>query len=50
MWCWSRIARISWTDGVKYEKVLQRVKEERIILQRIKIRNVTWIDHILYRN
>jgi len=50
MWCWGWMARISWTDRVKYEEVLQRVKEERIILQRIKRRNATWIDHILYRN
>jgi len=50
MWCWSRMVRISWTERVKYEEVLQRVTEEMIILQRIKRRNATWIDHILYRD
>jgi len=39
---------ISWTDRVKNE-VLQRVKEERNILQTIKIRKVKWIGHILCR-
>ena len=40
---------ISWTDRVKNEEVLQRVKEERNILQTIKIRKVKWIGHILCR-
>jgi hypothetical protein len=30
--------------------VLQRVKEERIITQRIKTRKANWIGHILRRN
>jgi len=49
MWCWSRMTRISCTDRVECEEVLQRVKEDRMILQRIKRRNVAWINHILYR-
>jgi len=32
------------------EEVLQRVNEERNILQTIKRRNAYWIGHILYRN
>jgi len=32
MWCCSRMEKISWTDHVRNEEVLQRVKEERIIL------------------
>jgi len=32
MQCWRRM-EISWTDRVRYEKVLQRVKEERNILK-----------------
>ena len=31
-------------------KLLQRVKDERNILQTIKIRKVTWIGHILRRS
>ena len=26
MWCWRRMEKISWTDRVKYEEVLHRVK------------------------
>jgi hypothetical protein len=32
------------------EEVLQRVKEERKILQNIKRRKTNWIGHILFRN
>ena len=28
MWCLKRLEKISWTDCVKNEEVLQRVKEE----------------------
>jgi hypothetical protein len=35
MWCCRRMEKISWTDYVKYEKVLLRVKEQRNILQEI---------------
>jgi hypothetical protein len=36
MWYWRRIEKISWTDGVRSEGVLQRVKEDRNILHTIK--------------
>jgi hypothetical protein len=29
MWCWRRMEKISWTDRVRNEEVLHRVKEER---------------------
>jgi hypothetical protein len=35
---------------VRNEEVLQRVKEERIIVQTIKRRKANWIGHILHRN
>jgi hypothetical protein len=41
---------ISWTDRVRNEEVLQRVKEERSILQGVKRRKVNWIGHIFHRN
>jgi hypothetical protein len=41
--------KISWTDRVKNYELLQRVKEERNILQAIKIRRVKWIGYILRR-
>jgi predicted HD phosphohydrolase len=37
MGCWRRIEKITWTDHVK-DEVLQRVKEERNILHKIKRR------------
>jgi hypothetical protein len=39
-----------WTDHVRNEEVLYRVKEERHILQRIKRRKANWIGHILRGN
>jgi hypothetical protein len=50
MWCWRRMEKISWTDRVRNEEVLHRVKEERNIVHTIKIRNANWIGHILRRN
>jgi hypothetical protein len=32
MWCWRRIEKISWTDHVRNEEVLLRVKGQRNIL------------------
>jgi hypothetical protein len=42
--------KISWTDRVRNEEVLHRVKEERNILHTIKRRKTNWIGHILRRN
>jgi hypothetical protein len=50
MWCWRRMEKISWTEGVRNEEVLHRVKEERNILNTIKRRKANWIGHILRRN
>jgi replicative superfamily II helicase len=49
VWCWRRMEKISWTDRVRNEEVLHRVKEERNILHTIK-RKANWIGHILRRN
>jgi hypothetical protein len=38
MWCWRRMPKISWTDHVRSEEVLQTVKVERNILHTIKRR------------
>jgi len=37
---------ISWTDHVRIEEVLLRVKEQRNILQEISKRKANWIGHI----
>jgi inosine/xanthosine triphosphate pyrophosphatase family protein len=50
MWCWRRTEKIRWTDRVRSEEVLHRVKEERNILHTIKRRKANWICHILRRN
>ena len=44
------LEKISSTDHVRNEEVLQTVKEERNIVYRIKIRKANWSDHILSRN
>jgi hypothetical protein len=36
--CWRRMEKISWTDRVRNEEVLHRVKEERNIVHTIKRR------------
>jgi hypothetical protein len=41
MWCWRRMEKISWTDRVRNEGVLHRVKEERNILHTIKEERLT---------
>jgi hypothetical protein len=38
MWCWRRMEKISWTDRVRNEEVLHRVKEERNIIHTVKRR------------
>jgi hypothetical protein len=41
---------IMWTDRVKNEEILHRVKEERSILHTIKRRKANRIGHTLRRN
>ena len=43
MWCWRRMEKISWTDHVRNEDVLLRVKEQRNILHEIRKRKTNWI-------
>ena len=50
MWCWRRMEKISWTDHVRNEEVLLRVKGQRNILHEIRKRKANWIGHILRRN
>jgi len=42
--------KISWTDYVRNEGVLLRVKEQRNILHEVRKRKANWIGHILRRN
>jgi hypothetical protein len=41
MWCWRRMEKISWTDHVRNENLLLRVKEQRNILHEIRKRKQT---------
>jgi len=50
IWFWRRMEKISWTDHVRNEEVLIRVKEQRNILHEIRKRKANWIGHILCRN
>jgi len=50
MWCWMKMQKISWTDYVRNEEVLLRVKEQRNILHEMRKRKENWIGHILRKN
>jgi len=43
MWCWRKTEKISWTDHVRNEEVLLRVKEQRNILHEIYKWKVNWM-------
>jgi hypothetical protein len=47
---WRRMEKITWTDHVRNEEVLFRVKEMGNILYEISKRKANWIGHILSRN
>jgi hypothetical protein len=50
MSCWRRMEKISWTDNVRNEEVLLRVKEQRNILHEISKWKANRSGHILCRN
>jgi hypothetical protein len=50
MQCWRRMEMTSWTDCVRNEEALRRVKEERNILQTMKRRKANQIGHMLHGN
>jgi len=50
MWCWRRMEKIVWSEHVRNEKVLLRVKEQWNIIHEIRKRKANWIGHILCRN
>ena len=50
MWRWRKTEKTIWTDRVRNEEVLYRVKQERNYLQTIKRRKANWIGYILRRN
>jgi hypothetical protein len=50
VWYWRRVKKIRCTDEVRNEEMLQRVKEERNILNAIKRRKIHWAGHNLRMN
>jgi hypothetical protein len=50
MWFWRRMEKISWTDRVRSEEELERVKGERNIIHTVNRRKANLIGHILRRN
>jgi len=50
IWFWRKIEKISWTEHVRNEDVLLRVKEQRDILHEISKRKANWFGYNLRRN
>jgi hypothetical protein len=50
MWSWRKMEKIRWTDHVRNEEVLPRVKEQKNILHEISKWKANWIGHILHIN
>jgi len=46
LWYWRRM-EVRCTDRVRNEEVLQRVEEERNMLQTVQRRKANWIGHVL---
>jgi len=47
MWIWRRMEKIGWLDKVTNEEVLNRVNEDRQILNSICQRKHRWIGRVL---
>ncbi|KAJ4428944.1 hypothetical protein ANN_25940 [Periplaneta americana] len=50
MWIWRRMERVTWTDRIRNEAVLEKVGEERMMLKLIRKRKRNWLGHWLIRN
>ena len=50
MWIWRKILKISWVDKVSNAEVLQKVQENKSILDTVQHRKFGWIGHILRHN
>jgi len=47
MWIWRRMLKISWVDKVSNVEVMQKVQENKSILDTVQHRKFRWIRHIL---
>ena len=50
MWVWRRMERVKWTDKIKNAVVLERVGEERLMVELIRKRKRNWLGYWLRRN
>ena len=50
MWCWRKMEKIKWSEKVTNEQVLDRIGENRTLLNNILRRKANWIGHFLRRN
>jgi hypothetical protein len=50
MGCWRRMEKITLSEKITNEQVLDRIGEKRILLNNILRRKVNWIGPILRRN
>jgi len=47
VWVWRKMEKISWVDRVSNDEVLQRVQENRNILNTVEQCKLRWIGHML---
>jgi hypothetical protein len=47
MWCYRRIMKISWTDKIRNEEVLRRLRKNLELLKTIKHRKTSYFGHII---
>ena len=50
MRCWRRTEKIKWSEKITNAQVLQRIRENRTLLNNILCLKANWIGHILRRN
>jgi hypothetical protein len=47
MWIWRRIMKVKWTEHKANEEVLEMVKEKRMLMKTIRVRQKNWVGHVL---
>ena len=47
MWFWRRVLKVSWTEKVRNEKILERMGTSRELIKLIKQRQLGFVGHIM---
>jgi hypothetical protein len=47
MWLWRRIMKVKWIEHKTNEEVLEKVKEQRMLIKTIRERQKNWVGHVL---